>query len=36
MHQDKSLKLFSKVFQKIGAKWHEFIEEIKKHSDADD
>jgi hypothetical protein len=36
MHQDNSLKIFSKVYRDIGSKWNEFIQEVKNYSDPDD
>ena len=36
MHQDNSIKLFTKIFNKLGKKWPEFIKELKKNSDVDD
>ena len=36
MHQDKSLKLFTKAFKNIGKNWSQFIQELKNNSDVDD
>jgi Ca2+-binding EF-hand superfamily protein len=36
MHQDNSLKLFTKVYKVIGKRWEEFIDELKSNSDIDD
>ena len=36
MHQDNSIKLFTKIFNNLGKKWPEFIRELKKNSDVDD
>lgn len=36
MHQDNSIKVFTKVFKSIGKKWGDFINELKVNSDIDD
>lgn len=36
MHQDESLKLFTKIFKTIGTHWKELIQELKDVSDLDD
>lgn len=36
MHQDNSLKVFTKLLKNIGNKWADFINELKANSDEDD
>jgi len=36
MHQDEAIKIFTKIFRKIGKLWKKFIEEVKQNSDQDD
>ena len=36
MHQDQAIKIFSKIFKRIGSKWDDFIADVKKAADPED
>jgi len=36
MHQDESLHIFTKIFNKVGKHWQRFLDQIKKAADIDD
>lgn len=36
LHADQATKIFTKIFQKVGAKWDKLIEDLKKAADVDD
>ena len=36
MHQDEAIKIYTKIFTKLGKKWKEFIADIKTAAGSDD
>jgi hypothetical protein len=36
MHQDESLHIFTKIFNKTGKHWQKLLDKMKKNADSDD